>query len=883
MATNQKLLPVVRKLKKARNALVENYRAGRVPDFLRQHALLLDTYFVEGFGGNRISRDLESGKTPCAMIALGGYGRMEQCIHSDVDLLFLFENKVPEEAGALVRERVYPLWDIGLEVGHATRSIAECLVLARENLDVLTSILDARFLCGFSPLYSALADQMRAHFVASRPRKIMELLVGESRKRHEKYGDSTHLLEPNLKQGQGGLRDYHTMLWLGHVQFGLKEPRDLEYHGYLSPEEFEKLQDSLEFIWKVRNELHYFQKRKSDQLYFECQIPLSKGLGFTDSENRTAVENFLGVLHLKMDFVKQLFLMLLDEMGHKQKLGIKRQYKKSTRIEGLHADQGMLYFNDVESILKKPDLLLRIFLESGVKKIPLSAEAKRVVHDMAHLVDENSLGDRSAGKIFEKILGIPPFPYHPLNEMQSTGLLSRLIPEFSAIISRIQYNEYHLYPVAKHSLRTVQTLAGFASEPEAGDPFEIGLYHDAFRGIRNKRILFWGALLHDIGKGFSSEDHSAVGAEKVREILKRFGMRRNAVESVAFLVEQHLLLIKTATRRDTNDEETIVATALKVGSVTRLRMLFLLTVADSISTGPKAWNDWTASLLTGLYIKTLKMLETGELSAANAASAVEAKREKVLGEGGGRDQEEMKKFLSRMPPSYLLELSTSDIRTHIRLRMEQQDAPFSWEILPCQEDTLRRVLIVSDDRPGFFFKAAGAFAKNRLDILDARIYGWKDGSAANLFIVSAPRDRIFEKEIWERARADLDDLMTGKLNPAVIAAGASVFSRKKGLEARPSVIRIDNASSSFYTIVEVYTYDFPGLLFRLTHAFFECRLDVKSAKISTKVDQVVDVFYVRSFDGEKMDSKEEEERIRQAVQKVLPDLTARDEDKRRIL
>ncbi|MDL2286608.1 [protein-PII] uridylyltransferase [Desulfococcaceae bacterium OttesenSCG-928-F15] len=865
----------VRELKEARAILFEAYRAGRAPDFLHQHAALLDSYFREGFSASEVGPGMGLAKNPYAIIALGGYGRMEQCIHSDVDLLFLFEREVPEGAEALVREMVYPLWDIGLEVGYATRSVSECIAVARENLEVLTSMLDARFICGLSPLYMTLMDEMRAHFVASHPKKIMEQLVEGSRKRHEQYGDSTHLLEPNLKQGQGGLRDYHTMLWLGHVKFGLKEPRDLEYNGYLSWEEFDKLQESLNFIWKVRNELHYSQGRKCDQLYFEYQIPLAGRLGFTDSEERTAVENFLGVLHLKMDFVKQLFLMLLDEMGQKQKFGFKRRYQKATRIRGLHVDEGMLYFDDVESVLKNPDLLLLVFLESGIKKLPLSAEAKRIVHEMAHLVDENYLGCKAARKIFEKILAIPPFTYHPLDEMQASGLLSRLIPEFATIISRIQYNEYHLYPVAKHSLRTVQTLSGFAAVPDLKDSLERRIYHDAFREIRSKIPLFWGALLHDIGKGFSSEDHSLVGAEKTREILGRFGIRKDWVETVVFLVEEHLFLIKTATRRDTNDEETIVAVALKIGDATRLRMLFLLTVADSISTGPKAWNDWTASLLTGLYIRTLKMLETGELSSANAASEVEAKKEAVLGSAAGKERQEMEKLLSGMPPSYLLELSVPEIRTHMRLRMERNEAPFAWEVVPSMDETLRRVLVVADDKPGFFFKAAGAFAKNGLDILDARIYGWRDRSAANLFILKAPKDLIFEEEIWEKTKADLEDLVTGKLDPAVISAKTPLFPKRKGLEARPSEVRIDNASSSFYTIVEVYTYDFPGLLFRLTRALFDCLLDVKSAKIATKVDQVVDVFYVRGLDGEKIDSPEDEERIRQAVFGVLPDCEAK--------
>ncbi|MCW7753911.1 [protein-PII] uridylyltransferase [Desulfobotulus sp. H1] len=867
----QKKKSAMKSLQEKRTELIRDYLEGRAEDFLVRHAALIDGYFWESFTRSDVGPLMDIARNPYAIIALGGYGRMEQCVHSDVDILFLFEKDVPPAAEALIQEIIYPLWDIGLEVGHATRSVGECLSLASRDLEVLTAVLDARFVCGMSPLFMTLMEKLRARFVTSHPKKIMGWLVEGNRKRHEQFGDSTHLLEPNIKLGQGGLRDYHTMLWLGRVRFGLKEPRDLEYNGYLSWEEFHNLKKALAFIWKVRNHLHYLTGRKCDQLYFEHQIQLAETLGFTAGEGMTAVERFLGALHLEMDFIKQHLLMLLDEAGHDQKLGLKRRYRKTTRIAGLVVHRGMLGFDDIKSVLKNPELLVAVFQESGSKKLPLSAEAKRIVREMGYLVDEALCNRRVVLKMFERTLAIPPFAYHPLNEMQATGLMSQLIPEFDAIISRIQYNKYHLYPVAKHSLRTVQTAAGFALVPKEKSLPHAVLYHETFGEIKNKRLLLWGALLHDIGKGVPGDDHSKEGAVLARKILARFGMRSDYMETVVFLVQEHLFLIKAATRRDINDEETVTACAMKIRDPERLRMLFLLTVADSVSTGPKAWSEWTATLLTSLYFKVLKMLEKGTLAEEDAIERIEEKQKRILENVTEAERPVMEALLEGMPPAYLLELSVADIRAHMRLSLHRKGAPFAWQVERCQGADLRRVLIHADDKPGFFSRAAGAFTLNRIDILDARIYGWKDGAAANLFILKPPPDQIFEEEIWEKTRKDLEDLLTGKIEMGAIVAKAPLAPSGKGMVLEPPLIRIDNESSSFYTIVEVHSYDFPGLLFRLTSALFRCRLDVKSAKIATKVDQVVDVFYVRDFDGEKMDSPEQEALIRQTVRNVLPE------------
>ena len=293
--------------------LINRFLGGKQPDFLKRHAQLLDDYFQTAFLNSSVGPQMEINRNPYAIIALGGYGRSEQCIHSDVDLLVLFEKKIPRQADALIREMIYPLWDIGMEVGYATRSLKECLRLAADDFDILTPILDARFICGMSPLYSTLMDRMHGTVIKKKARKIIDWLVDKNHDRHVHFGDSAYLLEPNLKEGQGGLRDYHTILWIARIKHQLKTPRDLEYFGQFSHAEYQALRKALHFIWRIRNWLHHQTGRKRDQLHFEDQLALASALSYTQADGQQPVERFMGELHANMENVKQQHTMFLHE------------------------------------------------------------------------------------------------------------------------------------------------------------------------------------------------------------------------------------------------------------------------------------------------------------------------------------------------------------------------------------------------------------------------------------------------------------------------------------------------------------------------------------------------------------------------------------------
>jgi len=547
------------RLQKKTQQLTARLLQGKEPDFLKQHAQILDDYFRQAFESSMVGPRMDISKNPYAIVALGGYGREEQCIHSDVDLLFLFKKKVPAAAEGLIREMVYPLWDIGLDVGYATRSLKECIALASKDFEILTPILDARFICGWSLLYSDLMDQVRQNITGKKSRTIVNWLVEKNNARHAQFGDSAYLLEPNLKEGQGGLRDYHTMLWISQIEFNTKQPRDLEYLGLLSQVEFQSLTRSLRFIWYIRNHLHYLCGRKCDQLNFENQLKLAQVLKYKKINHQQPVERFLGELHGRMEYLKQQHLMFLHELGFEKKRKRRRKSNKTSQVEGLEVIRwGMLNFTSPEKIVESPVLLMKIFEESTRLKIPLSAEAKRLVREFSYLADNKFRNSEPIVKSFERILAAPAPTFDVLNEMLNTGFLVKFIPEFGSITNRIQYDEYHLYPVDKHLLRTVKTVKNFGT---AKDSSLEPLCGQVYRELKNKMPLLWAALLHDIGKGQAEGGHAESGAATITKLLTRKGLKSDVVENVAFLVREHLFLIKTATRRDIYDEETAIFAA----------------------------------------------------------------------------------------------------------------------------------------------------------------------------------------------------------------------------------------------------------------------------------------------------------------------------------
>jgi [protein-PII] uridylyltransferase len=586
-------------LKESRNHLISQFSSGEISETLQEnYTEIMDHYFRKSLEESKVGPTLLRKKNPFAFIATGGYGRMELFLHSDIDILILFYAGIPSQAKALMEEIIYPLWDVGLDIGHGIRSIKDCITLSKDDFEVLTSMLNARFICGDSQLYLSLMKSLEKKVIIKKASLFGRWLEDKDMYRMEMHGDASHLLEPNLKEGIGGLRDYHHILWLGKTLFDVRSPRDLEYRGIFSDHEYLDLSNHLRFVFLVRNHLHQLSNRKNDRLSFEYQEEIAERLGFQDHNGVLAVEQFLGRLHACMSSIKSLNRSftnghILKRQSNKKLL----QFKVKSKDFHLYRDE--ISFNSATAILSDPLLLINIFEQSSSSGCALSIEAKRLVREFLYLVDTDFRKSDNAVQSFLSIMNRRN-TFETLDQMFETGFLDAFIPEFRHIRDRVQFDTYHMYPTGRHLLETVRNLKNLDNQKDI-------LLLDIFSDLSNPESLFLSALFHDLGK--VGKDHARKGVDITGNILKRFDYEKTSGEDILFLIRHHLLLVETATRRDLNDEKTVIQCARTVENLERLKMLYLLTWADSKATGPRAWNEWIANLVQELFFKILHILE----------------------------------------------------------------------------------------------------------------------------------------------------------------------------------------------------------------------------------------------------------------------------------
>ncbi|MFP3929182.1 MAG: [protein-PII] uridylyltransferase [Desulfobacteraceae bacterium] len=842
-------------LREERLGLVRSLFRSRLEDpFEERLSELMDQYFRRAIEESPAGRRLFKAGKAFSFVAVGGYGRKELCVCSDVDLMILFLRGIPEQAKDLIRETLFPLWDLGLEIGYSVRTIKDCVQLSRRDFEVLTSLLDARFIGGDSQLFLRLLERMEGKVLGADRELLARWLRDGFELRKEAFGDASHLLEPDLKKGAGGLRDFHHVLWLAKAESRLTNPRDLEYHGRLSHKEYQDLERRLGFVRLVRNHLHHICGRKNDRLYFEYQKEIAGRLGYRDSGGHQAVEQFMGDLHAAMAAIKTLTRPFLS--GRPGNSAIPDAGGAACR-EGVYSHGGEVHFYSATAILADPMLLVIIFQESARLGEPLSLEAVRLVREFLHLVDEPF---RSHPGAMEGLIGLLEAPWGSpaLDQMFDSGLLCALVPELEEVKDRVQFDTYHIYPVARHSLETVRLLK------ETGRHNEL-LLSSIYLELQDPGSLLLAALFHDVGK--VGANHAARGAALVKKVLARMRMERRRAAEVVFLVRYHLLMVETATRRDLNDEKMIVGCARTIGTVERLKRLYLLTWADAGATGPRAWSEWTASLVQELFFKVMHVLEKGELATRDASKrAARSRREaaRLISKEGG--PECVDKWFEVMPPRYLLNTPPREIVRHLRL-VERLGEPSEREagafILEAREDEASgcwEITLAAGDRPGLFCDMAGVLALHNLNILSSDIYTWRNGTAVDVFRVDGPGEGKDPDETWERVKHDLEKVLKGDLSLDAelgTKASPSILSRP-GRPVRPPRVKVDNASSDFFTIVEVFTHDRVGLLYDITRTFSGAGLDIRLARIATKGDQVADVFYVCDLEGRKLEETREE-------------------------
>lgn len=787
---------------------------------------------------------------PLALLALGGYGREELSPHSDLDLLVLRREGL--DPGPFVEGLLYPLWDAGLDVQAVARTLEENIEVSRGDSRSRSSLLEARFLAGDPVLSAAYQRQVvEGEIFAREVRAFVEAKLAEMESRHRRYGSTVYLVEPNVKEGEGGLRDIQTALWIAKVRFKVRSAAELLHKGVVPPGEIEALSLSRDFLLRVRNHLHFLAGRREDRLTCELQDVTAPFLGYRESEGIPGVERFLqsfyasanGVGHFTRAVIRRACAGLLPRPA-----ALKAPSREVT--PGVRLRAGEIYLS-ASAVSRRPLTLLSAFEAAQVHDAELSPQALEVVRENLHLVDDRFRRDPEAVEMFLRILRNPRRVATTLMRMHDVRFLDRFIPEFGRIFGRVQRDLYHAYPVDVHSLFAVQELRRMAR----------GEYVEEFptlsrlsREVKRQDILYLATLLHDVGKG-EGHDHAERGAEIALAVGDRMGFGSEDLAYLVFLVGNHLLLSHTSQGRDLHDDELVREFARKVKSPEALKMLYLLTVADIRAVGPGAWSSWKDLLLGELYDKALQVLETGPMDGGLADDRIrdveDRLRKAADGITSGEDAED---FLAGVDhPQYLLSHPVEALARHLSLYGRRDEDP-AVEVRTVHTQDYTEALLLTRDRPGLFACVAGLLAAHGINILSAVLNTRKDGWALDVFHLSSPLGGVLEEERFTRWRRDLEAVLRGGV--AFEEVAGRKLRRPPGLRRpRPRLrarVTLDNGASRRFTVLDLKAADRLGLLYDVARTFAERGLSIRLAKIATNIEQVSDSFYVERIAGGKL-------------------------------
>jgi [protein-PII] uridylyltransferase len=815
-----------------------------------------------------LSDDLQMHKSgQLALVAVGGYGRRELNPYSDLDLMFLYsgkESKVVEEAA---NRLLYFLWDLRLDVGYSVRTLSDCVEMAGGDLTVKTALLDARLLTGSAQLFSDLKKLMVTQVLSKRSDSFIAAKLDELKKRREKYGSSVYILEPNIKEGEGCLRDLHTAMWVAKIKYKVDEPRELVIKGILSEEELGLYYSSLNYLWRIRNELHYLAGRKNDQLTFDAQTSMARFFGYEDRGKTLAVEQFMQDFYLHANRVEHFSSLLITKCiqrddGKRKILGY---FTRRPVGDGCYVVKGELVVPDESVIAKEPVRLIRIFEHAQKQGVVLALGTKRLIRDKLDLVNDKFRRSKEAGASFINILQSEKGLAETLQQMHHLGFLNRFIPEFERIYCKVQHDAYHIYTVDTHTLFAVEEIVKlWRGEHEDTLP----LLTQLAREVDKRWLLILAVMLHDIGKG-GGGGHAEVGAELSKTIARRLGLTREDSERLEFLVRHHLLLAHIAQRRDLHDERMIIQFARQMEKSENLKMLYLLTYADIKAVGPEVWTEWKALLLQELYEKAFRVLERGDFKLEASGDRVRRVKKTVFelladDYPGQLVKDELQALSTRHLLSYPAEVIAGHVRTLLRLPKEPMVVQLAHEV----DKGYTNCTVCTYDIPGLFSMITGVVAANGMNILGAQIHTNTNEKVLDILQVGSPQGFVITEESrWKRFQDDLRQVLEGKVKVSALVAKRhrpSILSEK----AKPTVparVEIDNEVSSDYTVIDIYAHDKIGLLYAITSTLTRLGLYIGVSKISTKVDQVADVFYVKDIFGAKVVNPGKLEEIRKEL------------------
>ncbi|HEV2557162.1 MAG TPA: [protein-PII] uridylyltransferase [Microvirga sp.] len=812
-----------------------------------------------------------------AVVATGGYGRGTLAPGSDVDLLFLLPDKQTAWSESVVEAILYCLWDLKLKVGHATRSVADCLREARADMTIRTSLLEARHLLGDRTLTETLNARFDRELVAVSAAEFVDAKLKERDARVNKAGASRYLVEPNVKDGKGGLRDLNTLFWIAKYVYRVREPQELVRAGLFTPEEFRLFSRCEEFLWRVRCLMHFATGRSEERLSFDLQRAVAEEIGFKPRQGLSSVERFMKAYFLIAKDVGDLTAIVCAELEARQAkrrpvldrvLGrFRRRRGGRLEEEDFIIDNDRINVRDESAFERDPVNLIRLFWIADRNNRPIHPDATRLATRSLKLIGPSLRADEEANRLFLDILTSKNAPEVVLRRMNEAGVLGRFIPDFGRVVAMMQFNMYHHYTVDEHLIRSI----GVLSEIEAGHlGNEHPLANRIIGSIRHRRALYVALFLHDIAKG-RPEDHSVAGAELARKLGPRLGLEPAETDTVAWLVEHHLLMSTTAQSRDLSDPATIKNFATVVQTMERLKLLLVLTVADIKAVGPGVWTGWKGELLRTLYYETEVELGGGSADVARS-DRVRFAQERLRAKLTDWPAEAFDAYAARHYPAYWLKVEEARQTKQARFVREVE---FSGRTVATSVETnefrgVTELTVLSPDHPRLLAIVTGACAASGGNIVDAQIFTTSDGMALDTIVISRAFDRDDDElRRAERVASAIERALKGEVKIAELVDGKRPAKEQtKPFDVAPEV-SIDNALSSRQTVIEVSGLDRPGLLYDLTTALGKLNLNIASAHIATFGEKAVDVFYVTDLTGTKVTHPSRQTAIRRSLLEVF--------------
>ena len=830
-----------------------------------------------------------------SIIAVGGYARREMSIHSDVDVLLLYRGELTPFVEFLAERLQYWLWDAGLTIGMATRTLEETVELGREDVTVRTAVLMARFLCGDGEFFHVFADRIRDELLPD-PAAFVSEQQELMRERQLQYGDSLYLLQPNVKEGAGTLRDYHAAYWVARgTQPSVRNLDDFLHFGLLTETEMDEYRDALEFLWRTRNELHLRSKRANEQMSFEAQEEVAEGLGYGSmleamaaaAEKAPADDATLADLRFQPDdpdlpverFMRDYYRHARTIKSHSE-LVIDQCERRVNGVEGARAEEkpledgfmlisGQLAIPHAAHLREDPIRILRVFEVAQKNQLRLSRMAQRLVRENLHLMDETLRASSEVSDMFMRMLDSETRVMRTLMAMNDVGVLSRVIPEWEHIVCRWQHVIYHTYTVDVHSIFLVEELRRLWRGKYARAMPELT---ELIQEVDDRAVLFLGCLLHDIGKGFGG-DHSAKGVIRAIPAIERLGLSKERADRVLFIIQHHLLMSHLAQSRDLSDPQLILELAQVCGDRTNLRNLYLATFADIRASSVEGWTDWKGQLLRELFERTAEMLETGAERPDQAVALLEARverrrdgaREELVRLGVGESK--IDSLFDQLPRRYFLSHTPRQIARHAQLVLRFGDGKRVVTSHREMKGGFTEFIVCAQDVHGLYSEVAGVMTACGLNILGSHVYTTRGGLALEIYRTHTPRGGPDEREmLWGEVEEQLESVRAGS-----IEVGELVRRRRRpvGMTRPPSRkeprVLISNTESEFYTVVDVIANDRLGLLYDITRTIGEQGFEIYISKAATIKDQVTDAFYLKDGSAKKIKDADALARLREAL------------------